>query len=121
MYHDKDRDEFNNRMATKAKDDAKADVELSLRMAKTLKFIKFILAIIIVATYFYYPDYLVDLLVVGVVFSLILPNGFVDTFLQKLIALRAAETDERQILNATETNTHFSDAFKRIERLEKKN
>ena len=41
-----------------------------------------------------------------------------DTYLEKLIGLRAAETDERLILNAAEANKHFSFAFDRIEKLE---
>ena len=42
-----------------------------------------------------------------------------DTYLEKLIGLRAAETDERLILNATEADKHFSRAFDRIEKLER--
>lgn len=37
----------------------------------------------------------------------------------KLIDLRAAESDECQILNATEGNKHFSSAFERIGKLER--
>lgn len=40
-------------------------------------------------------------------------------YLEKLIDLRAVETDERQILNATEANKHLSSAFERIEKLER--
>jgi len=39
------------------------------------------------------------------------------TYLEKLIDLRAAESDERQIFNATEANKHFSYAFEKIDKL----
>lgn len=68
---------------------------------------------------FYKPQYLTELLVIGLFISLLLPQGFTDTYLEMLIDLRAMETDERQILNATEANKHFSSAFERIDKLEK--
>lgn len=120
MYYDKERDDLNNRMAKNMKEEAKKDVDLSIKFVKVSKSLKFVLAVLIVSAYFYKPQYLTELLIFGVVLSLLLPQGFIDTYLEKLITLRSAETDERQTLNATEGNKHFSSAFERIDELERK-
>ena len=120
MYHDKKRANSINRRATLMKDLANEDVVLSIKLAKPLKYLKFILAILVIVAYFYKPQYLTELLVIGLALSLLLPQGFIDTYLEKLIDLRASETDERQVLNATEANKHFASAFERIDELERK-
>ena len=96
------------------------EVKLASKLAKPVKYLKMILAILLVIAYFYKAEYLTELLVFGLTLLLLLPQGFMDTYLEKLIDLRAAETDERQILNATEANKHFSSAFDRIDKLERR-
>ncbi len=104
-------------MMKRAKEEANEDVLLSIKFVKVMKYIKAIIAFLLIAAYFYKSEYLLDLVVVGLSLSLIMPQGFMDTYLEKLSALRAAETDERQVLNATESNKHFSSAFEKIEKL----
>ena len=121
MYYDKEWDDSNNRTATRMKEEASEDVKLAIKLSKTVKYVKIILAFLLVGAYFYQPQYLTELLIIGLFVSLLLPQGFFDTYLKKLIDLRAAETDERQTLNATEANKLFSSAFERLDKLERKN
>ncbi len=118
MYYDKERDYFANKSAERLKNQAANDVRLSLKFVKTIKYAKLILAIFLALAYFYKPEFIVEILVVGMVLSLVLPLGFSDTYLEKLIELRAAETDERQTSNATEANKHFATIFEKIEKVE---
>ena len=97
MYHDKERDDFNNRTAIRMKEEADEEVKLTIRFAKSVKYLKIVLAVLLIGTYFYKPQYLTELLIITVSVSLILPQGFMNTYLEKLIDLRAAESDERQI------------------------
>ena len=71
----------------------------------------------LIGSYFYKPQYLTELPIIALSVSLLLPQSFMGTYLEKLIDLRAAESDERQIFNATEANKHFSYAFEKIDKL----
>jgi hypothetical protein len=93
------------------------EIKTATSFTLIVKWLKMILAIAIVYSYFYDNDYLIDLLVIGVVISLILPLGFFDVFIQKLIEYNTQSVEERQLLNATEANKHFERAFQKIEHL----
>jgi hypothetical protein len=119
MYFDKERDDFNIKLANKNEVDAKDDVDLSTKFVKTIRYLKLALAAVLLTSYFLSPEYLVEVLICGMVLTLLLPQGFTDTYLEKLSDLRAAETDQRQTLNAAEANKHFDSIIKRIESLER--
>ena len=120
MSYYEDEVKIRNQVATRIKEETDEEMKLVVKFAKTLKYLKIVLAFLLVGAYFYKPHYLTELLAIGLFISLLLPQGFVDTYLEKLINLRAAETDERQILNANETNEHFSFVFDRIDKLERR-
>ena len=98
MYYDKERDDFNNRTATRMKEEADEEVKLAIRLAKSVKYLKIVLAVLLIGSYFYKPQYLTELLIIALSVSLLLPQSFMGTYLEKLIDLRAAESDERQFL-----------------------
>ena len=118
MYYKKEQDERNIQIAERNKSEADTDVKLAIKFVKTVKLLKITCAVLIAISYFFIPQYLIELLVIGILLALLLSQGFMDTYLEKLIELRSAETDERQILNASESNYSFSLLHEKIDKLE---
>jgi len=94
---------------------AKDDVELATKFCNTSKFIRIALAITIVAMYFLESAWLVETLIVAVVFSLVFPTSFFDVFIQKLLEYNTQTLEERQRLNATEANKHFEKIYDKLQ------
>ncbi|NKC13193.1 MAG: hypothetical protein GKR94_13640 [Gammaproteobacteria bacterium] len=65
MYYDKKQDDFNKRTATRMKEKADEEVKLVIKFAKPVKYLKVILAVLLVGAYFYKPQYLTECLVIG--------------------------------------------------------
>jgi len=91
-----------------------SDIQSALKLSGWVKSAKVFLAALIVFVYFFYPSLLLDVIVIAVVFSLLLPLGFFDTFIQKLLEYNTQKSEDRQILNATEANEHFEKIYKKF-------
>lgn len=93
------------------------DVKAAIKFAKTCKYFKISLGLLIAICYFWYPSLLLELVVTATIVSLLLPMGFSDTFLEKLIEYERSLLEERQILNANEANDHFKRLFDRTDKI----
>jgi hypothetical protein len=93
------------------------NVRSALSWARTVKVFRFILAVILITAYFMKFSFFTELLLFSVVLLLFLPMGFADTFLEKNLEYNTALLENRQRLNAEETNTHLTKAFKDIEEI----
>jgi hypothetical protein len=93
------------------------EIKSAMSFASASKWLKVILAICVVFAYFTDAEWLTEVIVISVVVSLILPLGFFDVFIQKLLEYNTQKIEERQILNATEANKHFEKLYKKLERL----
>lgn len=91
-----------------------SDIQSALKLYGWMKFLKIVLALLVVLSYFFFPDWLGELIVISVVISLVLPLGFFDVFIQKLLEYNTQRTEERQILNAKEANEHFENLYKKV-------
>lgn len=80
---------------------------------------KVLLAIIIVIAYFLESSWLIDLVVVAVVFSLVLPLGFYGAFIENLLEYNTSAMEDRTLLNANESNETFNNMLKRIDGLDR--
>lgn len=60
------------------------DVELAIKLCRLSKWLKVVLAVIVAYAYFSEAAWLVEVMVISVVLSLVLPLGFFDVFIQKL-------------------------------------
>ena len=89
------------------------DIKSAMSFASVSKWLKVILAIVVVLAYFTDSAWLTEVIVISVVVSLILPLGFFDVFIQKLLEYNTQKIEERQILNATEANEHFEKSYKK--------
>ncbi len=83
------------------------DIKMSMRFCKYIKLIKIFLAILILYAYFADSSWFGDIIVVAVIFSLLLPLGFFDVFIQRLTEYNAISIEKRVVLNAKETNQTF--------------
>jgi uncharacterized protein YacL len=92
------------------------EIQLALKFCGLVKISKIVLAALVVISYFFFPNWLLEVIVVSVVISLILPLGFFDVFIQKLLEYNTQILEERQILNAKEANEHFESLFKKLGR-----
>jgi hypothetical protein len=94
------------------------DVKSALNWAKTFKYFRFVLAVILTIAYFMgFSFFFSELLVFSVVSLLFLPMGFTDTFFEKHLEYNTILLENRQKLNAEETNKHLTKAFEEIEML----
>jgi len=90
------------------------DIKLAMRMAVTVKVIKIILAALLVLAYLYESSWSHEILVISVIISLVLPLGFFDVFIQKLLEYNTQKLEKRQVLNAQEANKHFEDIYAKL-------
>ncbi|MCF6282113.1 MAG: hypothetical protein L3J28_07860 [Candidatus Polarisedimenticolaceae bacterium] len=90
------------------------DIKSAMSFASVTKWVKITLAIFVIAAYFTDSVWLTEILIVSVVVSLIIPLGFFDVFIQKLLEYNTKKTEDRQILNATEANKHFEKLYKKV-------
>lgn len=90
-----------------------SDIQSALKLYGWVKLLKIALALLVVLSYFFFPGWLLEFIVVSVVISLVLPLGFFDVFIQKLLEYNTQKTEERQILNAKEANDHFEKLYKK--------
>lgn len=91
-----------------------SDIQSALKLCGWVKIFKIGLAILVALSYLFFSDWLLELVVVSVVISLILPLGFFDIFIQKLLEYNTQKTEERQILNAKEANEHMEKLYKKV-------
>lgn len=96
------------------------DVKSALKASLIVKWIKFIIAIGVCIAYFTGSPWLTDMLVISVILTLILPLGFFDIFIQKLLEYNTQKIEGRQVLNAQESNEHFEKVFQRMNQMEEK-
>jgi hypothetical protein len=89
------------------------DIKSAMSFASASKWLKFILAIFVIFAYFTSATWLTEIIVISVVVSLVIPLGFFDVFIQKLLEYNTQKAEERQILNATEANEHFEKLYKK--------
>ena len=94
------------------------DIESSMRFYRSVKIAKIILAICLVAAYLFDSQWFEELMIVAIIFSLVLPLGFFDVFIQKLLEYNTRLVEERQQQNAVEANKVFTSMNNRIERIE---
>lgn len=92
------------------------DIKLSMSLTLASKWLKIALAIVIVFAYFSDADWLIEVIVLSVVLSLILPLGFFDVFIQKLLKYNIRKVEEQQTLNANEANKHFDNLYKKFDK-----
>lgn len=104
-----------------SQDFIKAEAASAMNFHFVTKALKLILAVIVCVAYFMGSSWLIDVIVVSVVVSLILPMGFFDTFIQKHHEYNTLVTDERMLLNANESNKHFEKIFQEIKSLKSSN
>lgn len=57
MYYDKGRDDLSKRAATRMKAAADEEVKLAIKFAKSVKYLKIVLAVLLIGAYFYKPQY----------------------------------------------------------------
>lgn len=90
-----------------------SDIQSALKLCRWVKLIKIVLALLVVLSYIFSPEWLEDLIVISVIVSLVFPLGFFDVFIQKLLEYNTQKTEDRQILNVKEANAHFDNLYKR--------
>ena len=91
------------------------DIQSALKLSGWVKLLKISLAVLIVAFYFFLSEWLTEIIVISVVITLILPLGFFDVFIQKLLEYNTQKVEERQVLNAAEANEHFEKIYERLD------
>lgn len=91
------------------------EIQTAMNLSGWVKLIKVALAIIVVLSYFFFKDWLLEIIVLSVVFSLIIPLGFFDVFIQKLLEYNTQTLEDRQVLNANQANEHFEKIYSKFE------
>lgn len=95
-----------------------SDIESAKKLYTFIKWVKILLALCICVAYFTESSWLIETIVISIVIALLFPLGFFDIFIQKLLEYNTQVVEERQLLNANESNKHFEKAFKKIDELE---
>ena len=95
-------------------------IKLAMQLTNIVRYIKMFLAIVIVATYFSFPEYLNILFLLAIVLLLVSPYGFMHNFIQELIEYNTCKIEDRQRLNAAESNHYFAQFDERLRKLEAK-
>ena len=90
------------------------DVKFAMTLHTFAKQTKYLLALVLLTAYFSASDWLIDILVFSVVFSLVLPLGFFAVFIQKLLEYNTQMVESRMILNANEANETFTKVFEKL-------
>jgi len=96
------------------------DVKSAMKAALIVKWAKIIIAISLCIAYFIGSPWLTDILVMSVIITLIFPLGFFDTFIQKLLEYKTKKIEERQVLNARESNENFEEIFQKVNTMKEK-
>ena len=86
-----------------------SDISSAMILASITKFIKFLLAFIILIAYFFNFTWLNEILIFAIFLNLLLPMNFFDVFIQKLLEYNTQKVEERILLNAQETNKYFEE------------
>ena len=91
------------------------DIKSSMKLVLIVKFIKFLLVLLIIIAYFMELKWLNEIIIVAVILNLILPMNFFDVFIQKLLEYNTQILENRILLNANEINDYFekNDKFKK--------
>ena len=92
------------------------EVSSAATFVSVVKWSKIILALFVMWAYFSDSAWLVEAIVISVVVSLIVPLGFFDVFIQKLLKYNTQMVENRQFLNAKEANEHFGIIYKKIDK-----
>ena len=95
----------------------KDNIQQALKLCRYVKWLKVMLAFAVATAYFSGFEWLPELMIIALLICLVLPLGFFDVFIQKLLEYNTRLLEERQRLNAEETNKHFDKAFSKIERI----
>jgi len=90
----------------------KDNIQQALKLCRYVKWLKAILAFAVAIAYFSGFEWLPELMIIALLISLLLPLGFFDVFIQKLLEYNSRLLEERQRLNAEEANTHFDKLYK---------
>ncbi|WP_163390191.1 hypothetical protein [Enterovibrio norvegicus] len=93
-----------------------SDLNSALKLCKAVKVVKLLLALSISLAYVLNWSWLPELLVASVVLVLVLPLGFFDVFIQRLLEYNTFCVEERQILNAREASEHIGILYNEIEK-----
>jgi len=89
-------------------------IRLAIKMYSFIKWLKLLLACVICVAYFMDSSWLLEVIVFAVVFMLVLPLGFFDTYVEKLLEYNAHAIEERVLLNAAESTKAFVKFSKNI-------
>jgi len=106
----RDADSINHKSATRRKNEAKKQADKSLDALLILRIVKIAIAVLLVCTYFLLPQYLTELLVIGLVFSLIFPN-YSYKWITSHVDFETERVNERWILSYKELKVKLSFAF----------
>jgi hypothetical protein len=90
------------------------DIQSALKLCGWVKLLKLLLAALVVVSYFFISEWLTEIIVISVVVSLVLPLGFFDAFIQKLLEYNTQKVEERQVLNANEANEQFEKIYQKL-------
>lgn len=90
-----------------------SDIQSAVKLCSWVKYLKITLSLLVLLSYFFFSDWLIEVMVVALIFSLILPMGFFDVFIQKLLEYNNQKLEERQLLNSTEANENFDKLYKK--------
>ncbi|WP_351189856.1 hypothetical protein [Shewanella sp. TB4-MNA-CIBAN-0142] len=84
------------------------EIATAMKLCSYVKLFKIILAASVVIAYLIDSPWLTETLIIAIVTSLILPLGFFDVFIQKLLEYNTQLLEERVQLNANETNAQLN-------------
>lgn len=91
-----------------------ADIERARSLVFITKLFKISAAILVLLAYFLEADWLLEAMIVGLVLTLIIPMGFFDVFIQKLLEYNTQNLEARQKLNVQEANEHFGKLYQKV-------
>ncbi|MCH2058124.1 MAG: hypothetical protein MK214_16220 [Thalassotalea sp.] len=89
------------------------EIQSALKICLLFKYLKIVLALVLISCYFYFPEWLLELLTLSVVISLTIPLSFFDSFIQKLLEYNTQTIEDRILLNVNEANEHFEKLYKK--------
>ena len=93
------------------------EIKSALKVCSVTKTIRIILALVICVSYVYADKWIIDAVLISLLFLLLFTLSFFGVFIQKLLEYNTQKMEERISLNADETNKALSDAFDEIEKL----